>query len=485
MPSYDDCLQYLDTFVNYEQRPPDAPPPRSMGLGRVAALLEALGAPQTRLKCLHVAGTKGKGSTAAMISSILTASGYTTGLYTSPHLVDVRERIRLNGEMIPEEAFSRMMARTRPHLDTILAQIAQLPPGATLRRPTYFEIMTHVAFLYFEEARADACVLEVGMGGRLDATNIIEHPVACAITNISMDHTAILGGTLGQIAREKAGILKENAPAVVSPQRPAAAKSIKTAARKVHAPLWWVGSDVRIEPGEGERFSIRLPGATFDELTVPLLGSHQRENAAVATGLAELARRSGYDRITPDTVRRGLATVEWPGRIQQIDDNPTTIIDGAHNPESVVALVMTLAAAFPGVRAAYVFAVSDDKDWRCMLRKLAPGASAITFTLSGNPRSVPPDELAAAARKMRFASIQVDADPAHALRQVRESAGRDGLVVAVGSLYLVGSLLREYRDARRQDAPAGQSHGAAAETAKAAVSVKSALAAEPRRGSRV
>jgi len=449
MLGYEDSLKYLDGFVDYERKPPNGPAARNMGLERVAMLLAALGNPQSRMKCIHVAGTKGKGSVCAMIASVFRAAGYRTGLYTSPHLVDVRERIQVDGALIPPEAFARLMERTRPHLDRIREQIENLPPGAVLRRPTYFEIMTHIAFLYFEEAKVDMAVLEVGMGGRLDATNVIEHPVACAITNIGYDHCAILGNGLGQIAREKAGILKPGSPAVTALQRPSAMRAIASVARHVGAPLWRVGREVTIESSSpsGE-FTVRTPHGTYPDLAIPLLGSHQRENAAVAVALAELARLAGFERITREAVREGLACVEWPGRIQRVAERPETVLDGAHNPESAAALAKTLREHFGGEPPVYVFAVAEDKDWRRILRILKPRHRAIVFTTSGNPRAVAPSVLAGEASRMGFEGVRVEEDPERALALARELAGPDGLVVATGSLYLVGKLLPLFRDSR-------------------------------------
>ncbi len=460
MPAFDDALRYLDSFVNYEKRPPDAPAPRSFGLGRIRALLAALGDPHAGLRCLHIAGTKGKGSTAAMTESILRAAGYRTGLYTSPHLVDVRERIRVDGAMITPDAFAELLERTRPHTERIRKDCARLPPGAETRPPTYFEILTHLAFMYFEEMKVDAAVLEVGLGGRLDATNVVDAPVACAITSVGHDHMEILGDTLAEIAGEKAGILKPDVPAVVAPQRPAAWKSIRAVARRAGAPLWVVGRDVSIikidgDKSDGDRpggaFTVQTPDTLYERLRVPLWGVHQRTNAAVAVGLVELARREGFDRVTPEAVREGLAAVIWPGRIQQVAERPTTVLDGAHTPESVEALLQallgTLEGRFPGARPVFVFGAADDKDWRGMLADLLANAGALVATSNGTPRAVPPTEIAAAASAMKHPEeagavrIKVEEDPAGALARAREIAGEDGLVVATGSLYLVGRLL--------------------------------------------
>jgi dihydrofolate synthase/folylpolyglutamate synthase len=443
--SYKDAVGYLDTFVNYERRPPDSP--RAMGLERVRWLLGEIGDPHERLKALHIAGTKGKGSTAAMAESILRAAGYRTGLYTSPHLVDARERIRVSGEMIPRETFSSLMERLKAPLERIRRDIAALPPGATLRRPTYFEIMTDLAFLHFDESKVDVAVVEVGMGGRLDATNVVA-PLACAVTNVSLDHTAILGSTVAEIAREKAGILKPGVPAVVAPQRPSAAKAIRAAARKAKAPLWWVGREVELlEGGADGAFTVRTPGKEYAGLSVPLWGAHQRQNAAVAVALVELAASAGLDRATPESVREGLARVSWPGRIEKVSDSPVTILDGAHNVASLRALLATVRERFGEAFPVFVFAAAEDKDWRRMLDLLPRDSDGIVVTSSGNPRSVDPRSLAEAAGRGGLGPVVVEPDPARALECAREIAGPDGLVVATGSLYLVGRLLEHVRSA--------------------------------------
>ncbi|MHC4199682.1 MAG: bifunctional folylpolyglutamate synthase/dihydrofolate synthase [Planctomycetota bacterium] len=445
-PGFDEALAYLDSFIDYERRP--AKEARDFGLDRIRELLAALGSPHERVGCLHVAGTKGKGSTAAMVASVLVASGYRSGLYTSPHLVDIRERIRVDGEMIPRGAFAGLVARTRPYLDRISEEARN---SSTVRPPTYFEIMTHIAFLHFAECEVDVAILEVGMGGRLDATNVVAKPLACAITNISLDHTDILGGTLEEIAREKAGILKEGSPAVVAPQETSAEEAIAHAARQVGAPLWWVGRDVDLrmqdDPAGQGVFSVRTPTCTYDGLSIPLAGAHQRENACVAVGLVELARGRGLGRVTPDAVREGLARVRWPGRFQEVASRPVTILDGAHNPASVEALLATLAERFGSTRPVYVLSIASDKEWRKMIGALAGTAGAMVLTSSGSPRALAPDDLAGEARRAGVETVVVEEDAVAALEKARSTAGPDGLVVATGSLYLVGKLLPLFGDA--------------------------------------
>jgi dihydrofolate synthase/folylpolyglutamate synthase len=378
-----------------------------------------------------------------MLDSALRASGYRTGLYTSPHLVDVRERIRVDGRMIPREEFAALLDRARPFIDRATREVASLRPGVIGRRPTYFEVLTHVAFQCFAGRALDAAVLEVGMGGRLDATNVVT-PVVSGITTVSLEHQRVLGDTVELIAAEKAGILKPGVPAVVGPQSPEGAGSIEAAARAVGAPLLRVGRDVILEPGvtgEGEAFAVRAPGGLYGGLEIPLWGMHQRENAAVAVGMLDALRGAGFDRLNPDSIRRGLREVSWPGRTQVVSERPTTVLDGAHNPSSIGALVRTISERFPGRRQVYVMAVAQDKDRRGMLRAMAPAASALFATRSDNPRAVDPEELARDALGEGVAGVRAEPDAMAALERAREAAGPDGVVVATGSLYLVGLIL--------------------------------------------
>jgi dihydrofolate synthase/folylpolyglutamate synthase len=345
--------------------------------------------------------------------------------------------------MVSREDFARLVERTRPHIERAREVCARDPESPMARPPTYFEIVTHLAFMHFADVGVDVGVLEVGLGGRLDSTNVIDAPVACAITSVGYDHMDILGETLAEIAGEKAGILKGDVPAVVAPQEPEALDAIRAAAERVRAPLSLVGREIVLADG-GETFGVRTPGAAYDDLRIPLWGAHQRTNAAVAVGLADVARGAGFERVTPGAVREGLARVTWPGRIQLIAERPATVIDGAHNRESVTALLETLAKRFPGARPVLVFGAAADKDWRGMLECLVPRAAALVATDIGTGRASEPDEIAAAARDVEGAegcAVEVEADPAVALARARGIAGADGLVVAAGSLYLVGKLL--------------------------------------------
>jgi len=352
--------------------------------------------------------------------------------------VNVRERIALNGEPVGESAFVRALGRAHASVERAREE-ARRAPGE-FRRPTYFEVLTHLAFLVFEEARVDLAVVEVGMGGRLDATNVV-HPEACAVTPVSLDHTAILGDTIAEIAFEKAGILKPGVPCVAGVQPPEALGAIERVAREIGAPLEQSGRELLAE-GSEDAFSVATPDARYDALRIPLWGWHQVENAAVAVRLVELAFARMNRAMDAGAVREGLARVRWPGRIEKVADAPITILDGAHNPDSVKRLLETLRARFPERRPAIVFGVASDKNIREMLALLAPHAGALVATTSGHPRAVPAGEIAALAREVGIETVETESDPLRALARARELAGANGLTVATGSLYLVGAIKR-------------------------------------------
>ncbi|MFW6158731.1 MAG: bifunctional folylpolyglutamate synthase/dihydrofolate synthase [Planctomycetota bacterium] len=452
MPSFDtyrEALDYLFHFTDYERMHRVTKATSVFGLARMNKLLDHCGNPHLELDAVHVAGTKGKGSTAAMTASVLGASGRTVGLYTSPHVYDIRERIQVNGEWIPEASVRRLLDGLVPYLEVA-------KHGGDTYAPTFFETFTVIAFLYFLERGVDVAVVEVGLGGRLDATNVLQ-PRACAITPISFDHTEKLGHTLAEIAGEKAGIVKPGVPMISGVQRPEALAVIRDRCEGADAPLHVVGEDVVIGPradatgggGPAGAFRVRTWRRELDGLTVPLLGRHQCENAATAIGLADLLHERGTELSDAD-IRSGLASVRWPGRIQLVGERPEIIVDGAHNPASIGVLLDTLADLAPK-RTVFVVAVNADKDVTRMLRLLADAADAFVFTRTDNPRAAPPDDL-----EDRLAEMAPDApcraadEPGRALDLARELAGADDRIVVTGSMYLAGDALM-ILDRRRAD----------------------------------
>lgn len=446
---YRQSLAYLDGFVNYERRAPDGAARAAFSLEDVRDMSRRLGEPWRHFDCLHVAGTKGKGSTCAFAASMLCAPGWRVGLYVSPHLQHVRERCSINGVWIPEADFARILSACAPVLDALRESSPQRPP-------TYFEILTHVAFAWFAERQVDAAVIEVGLGGRLDATNIIR-PLACGVSNISLDHTAILGATVELIAREKAGIFKAGVPVVSAPQSAGVERVLRECAAASGAPIEFVGEEILCKKlahrtaGAEEwplpRAWARLPeGAEFNA-TLGLRGAHQIENWAVALRLADLLCRKKTGRgISAAAVDKGAAETEWPGRLEVFEKNNQALLllDGAHNAHSMEVVLHEVRENLPR-RAPLVclFGCAKDKDAAGMLAALARdtcGADKLVLTDSCNPRGSDPGELLAAWNKLSTREAVVCEDTAEALALSQKIAGSIGVVLAAGSLYLAGKI---------------------------------------------
>ncbi len=413
----------------------------NLGLHRMITIMRALGNPQDLVPALHVAGTNGKGSVAAMAESILRSAGLETGLYTSPHLVRVEERIRINGRDISPRRFAAAVTRIDETERSLLQR-------RKLDRPlTFFEFITACAFLHFAEQAVDVAIVEVGLGGALDATNIIS-PQACVITGISYDHQNILGGSLEQIAREKAGIIKPGVPAISGCRAPAARRVIRQKARRCGAPLFEVDPDCRIRISRGRSgryvFDLRTPTRTYRDLRLSLAGEHQVRNAALAVVAAESLRPEG---LNLRSVRDGLRHARWPGRLDEYRTRRRTLLDGAHNPESALALRHFLAGQ-PRKRIHMVFGVLRDKDIGQIGACLFPLAEVIHLAPLDNARTASPAEIA--ARHKRFSPrMRAHPDSRAALRAAWEGCPRDGLVVVTGSLYLIGELLPVVRSSIR------------------------------------
>lgn len=391
-------------------------------LERVHRAAAALGHPERAAPTLHVAGTNGKGSTAAMLAAMLAAAGRRVGLYTSPHLVSFRERIVIAGTPITEAAVVDGVARIRDGL------------GRSFDL-TCFEVMTLLAWGAFRDARVDVVVLEVGLGGRLDATNVVTPEVA-VITNIGFDHEAYLGAQLAGIAREKAGIIKPGVP-VVSGATGEAAAVIAARAAELGSPLEVLGRDFMLDvdvPGGTGALVYRSARGSIAPLTLALAGAHQRRNAALAIRALELAPA-----LTPASaaVAAGLAEVRWPGRLQVVCREPLVLLDGAHNAAGVEALVADVRARAAGRRVRVLFGVMRDKGWQTMLRALAEVATEIVLTRPRQPRSAAPADLAVVVS----GALRVCEDPIEAYRSLLAASAPDDVVVVAGSLFLVGDLL--------------------------------------------
>ena len=433
--NYEQAVEYLNTFTNYEQIPGVSYTGPGYSLKHVEELLDRMGNPQLAAKTVHIAGTKGKGSVAAMIAQVLSTSGYKTGLYTSPHLLDLRERIKLDGNLISEAEFAAAMTEIKPFLES-------MKKDPTLRPLTYFEALTALAFVYFREKRVDFQVLEVGLGGRLDATNVVPRPLVCVITAISFDHMQLLGNTLAKIAREKAGIIKPGCWVVISPQPEEAALVFTDVCRDKQARAVWVGKDVtwhRIG-GDLNHQSLVIKGRNGKyKVNIPLLGDFQLENASTAVAALEILASEGFA-ISPASIAQGLAEVKWPGRFQIVRQQPTVLIDGAHNVESIRRLVDNIKAYFASNRIFLVFGTSSDKDIPGIINELFALSPQVIITRASHSRAAP---LATLATEFAKHGIKPDTREtvAQALSQALSLAQKTDVVCVTGSLFVVAEAL--------------------------------------------
>lgn len=393
-------------------------------LRRIRELMSLLGDPQKKLRFVHIAGTNGKGSCAAMTASVLRACGYRTGLYTSPYLYRFNERMQVNGEMIEDEALCR-------HISAVRDKAEKMD-----EHPTEFELMTAAAMLYFLEEKCDIVVLEVGLGGRFDATNVVDTPECSIIMNIGLDHTAILGGTVEEIAAEKAGIMKKNYPCVLYEQKRSVMDVVAERCRELDAPLTTADFSA-IEPVfdslEGQAF--RYKGAMY---ALPLLGAHQLRNAAVVLETVGVLRARGW-RLEDGDVEHGLYATSWPGRFELCAEEPDFIVDGGHNPQCAETVAENLMHYFPDNKRVLLIGVLRDKDYEKMTEILAPCADEFVTVAPDSPRALSAEELAGVLS--RFSKpVTPCASVAEAVDTAKELAGEDGMVCASGSLYLVGSV---------------------------------------------
>jgi dihydrofolate synthase/folylpolyglutamate synthase len=436
-------------------------PSHKFDLAHMRVLLGALGNPEKRFPTVLVAGTNGKGSTSATLASILHTSGLKTSLYTSPHLMSINERIRLNGDPIADDQFAvihDVVDRTAERL---------VSEGDLPWHPSFFEMLTAMAFEYFARNRPDIVVLEVGMGGRLDATNVVD-PRLSVITDIALDHQKYLGETIAEIAREKAGIIRPNGVVVTLPQLPEANDVIGNAildanARAINAvpfvpPISPGSAPLSVSNGQLDRKRQRYPLdilGTQILVDSPLVGRHQLRNLALAIAAAVELRHLGFSQITPRSIEQGIRETQWPGRFQVLrpdEDHPEYVLDVAHNPAGAWALRSTLSSAYPdvgtgrslvGCSLTMVFGVMRDKAVQEMTEILFPIADSVIATHADNPRAASPAEIRqAAARISGGTNIEEAEDVASALAQARKQAGRSGLIVVTGSIYVVAEAMR-------------------------------------------
>ncbi|MGQ9483429.1 MAG: bifunctional folylpolyglutamate synthase/dihydrofolate synthase [Desulfosoma sp.] len=399
------------------------------GLNRTENLLERLGNPHRRFRALHIAGTNGKGSTAAFLSSILTRHGFRVGLYTSPHLVRFTERFRINDE---ESSAERIFEVFQDVMGVVAGD----------EWPTFFEAVTAMAFHYFAQEAVDWAVIETGMGGRLDATNVI-FPQVSVITNVAMDHQEFLGSTLSAIAREKAGIIKDRTPVVTAVKQPAAQSTLKAACLKKSAPLYRYGVHFRVQKNGPQHFHYQGFSRDWPNLKLALLGDHQYTNAAVALAALEVLETQELLALDWDKIAQGLAQVRWPGRLEILETQPMVVLDGAHNPHGAECLRTALKTQFAHRRLHLVMGIMADKDIRGIFRRLLPLAETAVFTQPRYGRAAHPDVLRRLALPFHK-KVFVIPKPADAIAQAKAMAAPDDVVCVTGSLYFVGEVKELY-----------------------------------------
>jgi dihydrofolate synthase / folylpolyglutamate synthase len=425
-PEYREALNFLYSFVDYERDSKWKYTESHFDLARITSLLEALGSPHRHGWFVHVAGTNGKGSVSAMIASALRESGLKTGLYTSPHLITFRERIRVNGRLITQEEVVVGVNRLR--------RPAEKEGGLS-----FFDVWTALAFDHFARSKVDAAVIEVGMGGRLDSTNVII-PAVSVITAISMDHRGKLGNSAAEIAAEKAGIIKPGIPVISAPQDEDVAKVLRKKALETGSEMLLVGSEVDFEKVNG---GIRFHGRQWeiDRVLIPLHGSFQYENAAAALASLESLASQGYP-VTPETARKGIEHVRWPGRLDTLSTCPEVVVDGACNIDAMRTVSKYVKERSPHERTVAVVGICKDKDVEQVLEILGEAASRIVLTQANNPRAMTVEEMAPLLpENVNFFAVP---DPVQAVKEAVLQAGPQGLVIVTGSLYLVGEVMRHY-----------------------------------------
>lgn len=440
--NYPTALRWLHEHTDFERLRLLRYNPATFNLERMRRLLKALGNPEKELRFVHIAGTKGKGSTVHMLANMLQACGYTIGTFTSPHLIDLRERIQVNGQMISHadvvEVFRKIKNKSRQLGD---------------EKPTYFEVLTAAALVHFADQAVDLAVLEVGMGGRLDSTNVVK-PEVCGITQISFDHMNILGSTLPQIAEEKAGIIKKGVPVLTVEQEPAVTKVFKRVAEEVGAPLQIVGKDIEFsyrfeanrELGPHTRVCLTTPAGAYDHIPVPLKGEHQALNCGLALAILDKLRERGF-KTPEESLVKGLSGTNLPGRMELAWTEPRILLDGAHNAASIQALIRSMGAHVPYDSLVVIFGCGEDKDVVGMLRQINLGADKVIFTRAkGNPRALEPSELLHKFNEVSGKMAQTAPNLEDALNLAVRAVSREDLICVTGSFYLVGEAKKYLAD---------------------------------------
>jgi dihydrofolate synthase/folylpolyglutamate synthase len=433
--NYQESVDFIFGHTNYEAVPRLSHIEANYDLRRVYQLLKRLDDPHLKARSLHITGTNGKGSTSAMLASVLTAAGYKTGLYTSPHLITMRERFTVNGQMITEDEVATLITCIKPEIEAVDA-------AAVYGRLTVFEILTVLCFAWFAKQNCTFQVMEVGMGGRFDATNVIQ-PEVCLLTAISLDHTEVLGDTITKITTEKCGIIKPGCVAVSHPQVEEADKVIHETCRENGVKLIKVGRDVT-----SRNLDFNLLNQTLEvsgrlakyEITIPLIGRHQLDNSAAAVAALEALIEKGFV-ISNNAITEGLSRVVFPGRLQVVSKAPLTVLDGAHNPGAARKLKEAITQYFKPTKSFLVIGMSADKDMHSVIKELAPVFDQVITTRADNPRSASPDTLAALFVDQGKPVI-VTGDIRQGLKQAQRLAGEKDLICVTGSLFVVGEALK-------------------------------------------
>ncbi len=413
---YERSIEYLYGLQKYGIK---------LGLKSTERLLDGIGNPHMGLRCIHVGGTNGKGSTCAMLSSLLSRHGLRVGLYTSPHLVRFTERFRIDDREVSPRRIVALLDVIRSRMNS-------------LESPTYFEMVTAMAMLYFSQEKVDVAIMEVGMGGRLDATNVIM-PLVSVITSVSRDHEEYLGTSLSAIAREKAGIIKKETPLVTAMQKKAVYSVLKASCWKMQAPMYRLGRDFHVKPGMEGTLNYKGIRHEWETLPVGLRGEHQQGNAALALCVLELLEAGGLVRPEFGALKEGLQRVEWPARLEVVQENPLMVLDGAHNAQGADALRTALSRDFNYGKLHLVMGIMNDKDIRGIFKKLLPIAHTAVFTRPAYDRSADPEflkKLAGSYGVKHYVIPDVEA----ALEQARQLADKDDLICITGSLYFVGEV---------------------------------------------
>jgi len=432
---YNTTLHYIDSFIDFEKIPKYSYA-LSFRLERMHSFLQELGNPHHDLKVIHIAGSKGKGSTCIILSSILKEAGYRVGLYASPHLLDVRERVRVFGEgVIEKDRFIELVEKIKPVAE-------KFRDHKTLGKLSFFEVLTAIAFLYFKEEQVNVVVLETGLGGRLDATNVTES-ILCGITNISMEHTDKLGGSLELIAKEKSGIIKSQEGVFTVPQEKEVMNVIKGRCNEKRVPLYEIPKYTIIDSNSLHQiFNLDGEGYSYKNLELGLIGQYQVENAALAISMLKFMDKKNL-KIKEDAIRKGLKEISWPGRLQIIQNDPYVILDGAQNVASIKAVLSSISKIFSYKRLICIFGISSDKDIKGVSSELDKTSNIMILTTSKNKRAKKVSYL-----KGNFFKADVKSTDSveKALNLGLDISGKEDLILVTGSFYVVGEAMRFFKE---------------------------------------